>query len=448
MPRRGSPIRGLLELIACTAISVSLLKGFLVEGFLISTGSMAPHLLGYHKRVVCPECGFEFARGTDVDGPANQPAVATCINCGRTGIDVSKVPRNEGDQLLVHKLPWLFSDVKRFEPMVFRRPGKATTAFVKRVVGLPGESIQIIDGNIYADDRLCRKTLAQQRGLCVTVYDDNFRPPGGQRRWTTGPGWSEHDNGFRFAAMDNSISWLTHHHLDIQQPGSVRDRYAYNPRQPRSRTRPVDEVLVTFELIAGDSPARFFIELLTTSHRVRWTRDSAARTQSLSVDGRTVKSVPLKTPQPGKRLVFEFSTIDQSLRAAVDGQLVLPPLALSKPVAPRQPEPDELLRLGAAAGDLEIHGLRIDRDVYYRGSHGQHGTTSPWQLGPDEFFMLGDNSPVSLDSRSWPNPGVPRRLVIGRPLLVHLPSRQWEVDLAGRRRHIRIPDVQRIRYIR
>ena len=35
MPRRGSAIRGLIELIVCTAISVSLLKGFLVEGFLI-----------------------------------------------------------------------------------------------------------------------------------------------------------------------------------------------------------------------------------------------------------------------------------------------------------------------------------------------------------------------------------------------------------------------------
>ena len=134
--------------------------------------------------------------------------------------------------------------------------------------------------------------------------------------------------------------------------------------------------------------------------------------------------------------------------AAVDGQLVLPPLALSETDHHGGSGSGELLKLGASAGDLEIHDVRIDRDVYYRDSKGQHGTASAWQLGPDEYFMLGDNSPVSLDSRSWPHPAVPRRLVIGRPLLVHLPSTQWQVELDGKPRHIRIPDFGRIRYIR
>ena len=62
--------------------------------------------------------------------------------------------------------------------------------------------------------------------------------------------------------------------------------------------------------------------------------------------------------------------------------------------------------------------------------------------------MLGDNSPVSLDSRSWHQPAVPRRLVIVRPLLVHLPSTQWQVPFNDKPRHIRIPDLGRIRYIR
>ena len=448
MPRRGSAIRGLVELIACTAISVSLLKGFLVEGFLISTGSMAPHLLGFHKQVVCPGCGFHFARGTDIDGPATRPRVATCINCGRTGIDVSTVPRNEGDQLLVHKLPWLFSDVGRWEPMVFRRPDQATTAFVKRAVGLPGESIQIIGGNIYANGRLCRKTLKQQRGLAIAVYDDRYRPDSGPRRWTPGPGWSEHANGFHFAAMADSTSWLTYHHHDIQSGGAIRDRYGYNPREPRSRTRTVGEVLVTLETLSSGTPARLTITLDNGQHRVSWSRDPASRTQWLEINGRQLKSTSLKTVEPGTRQKFELSTIDRTLRAAIDGRLVLPPVALSE--SPRRDEnfSGDLLKLGASAGDLEIHNVRIDRDVYYRGTKGQHATTSAWQLGLDEYFMLGDNSPVSLDSRSWRHPAVPRRLVIGRPLLVHLPSTQWQVPFNDKLRHIRIPDLGRIRYIR
>jgi len=448
MPRRGSAIRGLIELIVCTAISVSLLKGFLVEGFLISTGSMAPHLLGFHKQVVCPDCGFGFARGTDLHGPATRPRVATCINCGRTGIDVSAVPRNEGDQLLVHKLPWIFSDVDRWEPMVFRRLDQATTAFVKRVVGLPGESVQVIDGNIYANGRICRKTLAQQRGLAVAVYDDRFRPAGGSKRWTHGPGWSDHPAAFRFAAMAGSTSWLVYHHRDIEQAGAVRDRYAYNPREPRSRTRAVAEVLVSFDVISSGTPARLTVALDTGRHRVAWVRDPTAGQQWLTIDGQRVRSTALALPDPGDRQGLEFSTIDRTLRAAVDGQLVLPPLALSETDQHGGSGSGELLKLGASTGDLEIHDVRIDRDVYYRDTNGQHGTSSPWQLGPDEYFMLGDNSPVSLDSRSWLHPAVPRRLVIGRPLLVHLPSRQWQVELDGKPRHIRIPDFGRIRYIR
>ena len=348
-----------MELLSCIAVSVMLTRGFLVEGFLISTGSMAPHLLGYHKHVVCPECGFGFARGTDIDDPSNQPRVATCINCGQTEIDVAEVPRNEGDQLLVHKLPWIFSEIRRWEPMVFRRPDRATTAFVKRVVGLPGETVQLVGGNIHANGRICRKTLAQQRGLAVPVYDDRFRPRAGTSRWTAGPGWADHHPAFRFAAMDTRTSWLTYRHQDIEQPGIVRDRYAYNPREPRSRTRAVGELLVTFEVITSETPPRLTIELDTGQHSVSWVRDPVAGKQWLVVDDRRMKSVRLVPVEPGRLRTMELSTIDRTLRAAVDGRLVLPPLALSNSSHRSKTGAADLLKLGAAAGDFEIQNVRI-----------------------------------------------------------------------------------------
>lgn len=45
---------------------------------------------------------------------------------------------------------------------------------------------------------------------------------------------------------------------------------------------------------------------------------------------------------------------------------------------------------------------------------GQPLRVGPWNLGPAEFFLLGDNSPVSIDSRTW-GP-VPTRLIVGVPL--------------------------------
>ena len=60
--------------------------------------------------------------------------------------------------------------------------------------------------------------------------------------------------------------------------------------------------------------------------------------------------------------------------------------------------------------------LQVYRNVYYTPP--THAVkTLERQLGPDEYFILGDNSPISVDSRSWRGgETVPRRLFVGRVL--------------------------------
>jgi hypothetical protein len=62
--------------------------------------------------------------------------------------------------------------------------------------------------------------------------------------------------------------------------------------------------------------------------------------------------------------------------------------------------------------------------------------------------VLGDNSPVSFDSRSWDNPAITDEMFLGKPILVHLPSRPGEFQIGGHTLQVRIPDLSRIRYIR
>ena len=56
-----------------------------------------------------------------------------------------------GDNLIVDKLSYRFRDPKRFEIVVFPFRYQEDTYYIKRIIGLPGETIQIKDGMIYID---------------------------------------------------------------------------------------------------------------------------------------------------------------------------------------------------------------------------------------------------------------------------------------------------------
>ena len=56
---------------------------------------------------------------------------------------------HDGDNLIVEKLSYRFSDPKRFDIIVFPPTGKKEY-YIKRIIGLPGETVQIMDdGSIY-----------------------------------------------------------------------------------------------------------------------------------------------------------------------------------------------------------------------------------------------------------------------------------------------------------
>lgn len=58
----------------------------------------------------------------------------------------------EGDRLLGLKIAYLFSDPKRGDIVMFPFPDNEKELYVKRIIGLPGEKIEIIDGKVYIND--------------------------------------------------------------------------------------------------------------------------------------------------------------------------------------------------------------------------------------------------------------------------------------------------------
>jgi uncharacterized membrane protein len=147
---------------------------------------------------------------------------------------------------------------------------------------------------------------------------------------------------------------------------------------------------------------------------------------------------------PGRTHLLEFAFVDRRVSFALDGKEVIPPADL-EPAANRG-EVRRPLQLGARGCRLVVRGLKLSRDIHYT-QYGEHGTRHPAALGPREYYVLGDNSGNSQDSRKWPTPGVPEDDFIGKPFLVHQPLRLARVGVGGRDRAFQTLDWSRLRWL-
>ena len=56
-----------------------------------------------------------------------------------------------GDNLIVDKISYRFRDPKRYDIIVFPYKYAENTYYIKRIIGMPGETVQIKDGYVYID---------------------------------------------------------------------------------------------------------------------------------------------------------------------------------------------------------------------------------------------------------------------------------------------------------
>jgi signal peptidase I len=164
-------VREVVETIVFVVVLVLLLKSFAAEAFVIPTGSMATTLYGYQKMVRCPQCDELFPVNCSVevdpqDGQHRPVTGCTCPSC-RYHIDFDREhidpPWNSGDRVLVAKSLWethLMSP-ERDDVVVFKFPGDDSYPirgpqqnhvpinYIKRLIGLPGETIGIHYGKLY-----------------------------------------------------------------------------------------------------------------------------------------------------------------------------------------------------------------------------------------------------------------------------------------------------------
>jgi signal peptidase I len=151
-----SPIRKALRatlpflFVSISAVLVTslVIRRYAYEAFWIPTNAMAPTVLGEHWEAPCPQCGHP-AYGTPRDPRFDFPLEGVPMVCSRElqSVYVTNQPqkRGGGDRIVVNKL----LTPKRWDLIVFRFPGDPTQYYVKRLVGLPGEKLEIHDGAVW-----------------------------------------------------------------------------------------------------------------------------------------------------------------------------------------------------------------------------------------------------------------------------------------------------------
>ena len=60
---------------------------------------------------------------------------------------------SDGDNLIVDKLSYRFRDPERYDIIVFPYQHAENTYYIKRIIGLPGDTVQVIDGYMYINGK-------------------------------------------------------------------------------------------------------------------------------------------------------------------------------------------------------------------------------------------------------------------------------------------------------
>ena len=282
--RKDDGTRETIESVAIAFILAFLFKTFQAEAYVIPTGSMAPTLYGRHKEVTCDGCGFSFALGASSEIDQDSGTLdwrledVYCSNCGKRN-DAREASVFNGDRILVNKQ---VLEYKRFDVVVFKNPEQGHVNYIKRLVGLPEETIRIRKGDIWAKKhgedewKIQRKDDPfVQKDIQLTVYDDNYPAKallelGWPERWEPSVkgsadgavgGWLPAENAwvphrdartYECTATSDELQWLRYRHFlpdksawpDSQQvdpdrpsaePTLIADFCAFNANEPRSR---------------------------------------------------------------------------------------------------------------------------------------------------------------------------------------------------------------------
>lgn len=462
--KRKGVIRENIESILIAVALALAMRFFVVEAFKIPTGSMAPTLLGAHKDIKCPNCTWRFYHN-------NGDSRAFCPNC-LYKINTYNLGNRSGNRILVSKVFYKFTkpNPKRWDVLVFKYPRYDITCkscsykagdvewhddmkcpmcgserlrkkqknYIKRLVGLPGETLQVINGNLYINNHIQRKPPKVQDALWVPAYNSNY--PSRRKvfaSWEGGNGqWKNEekvvkfhaendDTELSFVSLGKSITNYSGYNSLTSSP-LVRIPTKYAGYNSRNDLETIDELMIRFDIQVAKGSGGIAVAIEEDGNKyMAFIRSKDSEQASyLERSGTILMSDSNSYIEPGKKHKIEFSNVDDMLTLLLDEKLVfsydnaqsVPPARL-KWARNHQSE----VQLGCAGTSATFSNIEIFADVYYTNSPRNWGVYEPVKLGEEEYFFLGDNSSSSNDSRYWKF--VPEKNLVGRAFLTFWPPK-------------------------
>ncbi len=427
----GHPaVRETIESLIIALVLAFLFRAFEAEAFVIPTGSMAPTLMGQHKDIFCPNCGCQYqvsASATDKEhNPMEAPVGgAICPMCRMTAdLTGRHEPAYPGDRILVGKFCYQFAEPKRWDVFVFHYPCEASTNYIKRLVGLPGETLRITHGALWtrpndepnAVPQIARKPPEKLLAMLQPVFDNDYMAAIRKKdpwpaRWS-GAGWTlpqkaaaspdeagaVDEASFETDGKSPGEIWLRYRHLvpsfdqweqmtrtgGLQTPllpSLISDFVAYDTgqssyRDPRPESLGLDwvgDLALQYTLESQSAAGQTTVELVKGGRRFRCRINLADGQAALSISGLDREQFHPKaaTPLGGQgshRLMF--ANADDQLLLWVDDKLVAfdaPTTYDSRVLQNHLPTPADLSPVGIAAegAALRVSHLKILRNVYY-----------------------------------------------------------------------------------
>jgi signal peptidase I len=521
---RAAEIANTFEWLITAFILAFVFRAFVMEAFRIPTGSMADTLNGAHFRLRCPQCGYEYDYGfvprryyykngrrmAEDTVPRDKVSleITRCPNCGRypskvecrnghwyysiklmkeTGVlptrcptcggeltSLRTMPVANGDRILVLKCIYQFIEPKRWDVIVFKNPTDPTINYIKRLIGLPNEKVQIIDGDIYINDKIARKPPKVQNELWMPIYNNNYQPVRPEDGNFNGHSWEQpfknvgdskwiltNSNHPTIFSLESSPDQIHTMEYDTTTGNNFRTTYAYDEIDRYSDMPICSDLMVHFDCRSADPQGSIGISLSKYETTYKAWIDFAGKMviTKTDQDGKTsdlARSGPVPVTESA---LVKFANVDHKLIFQYGGKKLTYDLGRNLEDAgpiKKNIEP----RIGIfGSGKLTLSHIAILRDIYYTEPRAslRAKEDDPFNLDKDQFFVLGDNSPNSEDGRWWNSPGVankglpsyregtvPRDYLVGKALFVYWPSgfKPFEDFPLGI-----IPNIGRMRFI-